>query len=109
NPRDYRNYDFLDSPRNKRAIPLASVSYTFAEGSVQAFASPRRNAPRLPKVLGGVAINDANVGDRWFESAEAGARFSYVLSSMNFDLTYLNQANRFPVLDQSLTTAGLVL
>ncbi len=106
NPRDYRNYDFLDTPRNKRSIPLASVSYTFANGSAQAFVSPRRNAPRLPTSLGGVAINDSDVGDRWFESAEAGARFSYVLSSMNFDLTYLNQANRFPVLDQALTTAG---
>ncbi len=102
NPRDYRNYDFLDSPRNKLSIPLASASYTFADGSVQGFVSPRRNAPRLPKSLGGVAIDDTNLRDGWFQSAEAGARFSYVLSSMNFDITYLFQANRFPVLDQRL-------
>ncbi len=37
NPRDYRNFDFLDSPKNKIAIPLLSLSYSLGDGNLQLF------------------------------------------------------------------------
>ncbi len=109
NPRDYRNFDFLDSPKNKIAIPLLSASYSLGDGNLQAFFSPKGNAPHLPKALNGIAINSSSVKDRWLESFEAGGRFSYVLSSMNFDLSYLNHFNRFPALDLNPILTGVEL
>ncbi len=45
----------------------------------------------------------------WQKTFETGALFSYILSSMSFDLFYLYQLNRFPALDIPLATAGTVL
>src|SRR5688572_1868843 len=73
NPRDFRNYDFLDSPRNKLAIPLATVSHFFGNGSIQAGVSPKRNAPRLFLSANGIPIDATRMKDGWFEGAEGGA------------------------------------
>lgn len=109
NPRDYRNFDFLDSPKNKIAIPLLSASYTIGEGSLQAFFSPKGNAAHLPKSVSGLPVNTSRVKDRWLDTFEAGGRFSYVLSSMNFDVSYLYHFNRFPALDINPTLSGVEL